>query len=63
MKILLHLEIDENDLFQYKKDKYRSKAKLIKDLESMMNRWLKTHMSGCSFYEFIEDERDKNRED
>ena len=63
MKIVLHLELDEKELFQYKKAKYRSKTRLIKDLESMMNRWVKTHMLGCSFYEFIEDERDKNRED
>ena len=63
MKLVLHLELDEKDLLFYNRDKYSSKSKLKSDLESSMDVWLITLESGSRYYKFIEDEREKDRED
>ncbi len=62
MKLIFHVELDEKDLIFCSKDKLASKNALKRELESTMDLWLMTLESGSKCYKFIEDERDKYRE-
>ena len=59
MKIVLHLEIDEEDL----NEEFHSKARLQVALSERLNESINEIADWCEVTEYIEDERDKNRID
>jgi len=64
MKIVLHLEVDEEEISLYPKDRKEiSKLEIQKLLMEELNDQMNAIVDWCEVYEFKEDRRDRKRKE